>query len=400
MIFSVRAFDTYGKKIRLTVNARDPQELAAYLSHCRLEPLVIKETTAVKALFLQKDKLSPSELVEILESLHLVIKSGIPLSTGLQELTEDTDNPAVKSILNRVSFRLSSGDSFSSACASCGGAFGETVLSLIRIGEETGRLDRTLKDASAHVQRMTDLKSGIRQALIYPAFAFFSLLAALVFWLVYVMPQMADTFRVFEAELPPVTVAVLGISDFLGVYGMFLLLLLTAPAVLMLYIRKIDSAFRLRTDRIILKLPVAGSIVFMFNLAFFSEYIRLMTGAGLPLYRALSVMGNSFGNMVFSNAVKGIMESVNGGASFSASMAKEKLFPPLLVRMVNIGEQTGHLTEQLETAAEHYLEKAERTAKNISKVLEPAVIGFVGLFMLIIFIALLSPVFSLISGIK
>lgn len=400
MIFSVRAFDSYGKKIRLTVNARDPQELTAYLSHCRLEPLAIKETSFPETFFLRKDKLSPSELVEILESLYLVIKSGIPLSSGLQELTEDTDSPAVRNILNRISFRISSGDSFSSACESCGGAFGETVLSLIRIGEETGRLDSTLKDASSHVQRMTDLKSGIRQALVYTAFSFFSLLAALIFWLVYVMPQMADTFRVFEAELPPVTIAVLRISGFLGVYGIPLLTVLAAAAVLVVYIRKIDSSFRLKTDSAMLKLPVAGNIVFMFNLAFFAEYIRLMTGAGLPLYRALSVMEDSFRNTVFSKAVKGIMESVSCGASFSASMAKEKLFPPFLVRMVNIGEQTGHLTEQLETAAEHYLERAERTAKNISKVLEPAVIGFVGLFMLIIFIALLSPVFSLISGIK
>ncbi|QAR32732.1 type II secretion system F family protein [Geovibrio thiophilus] len=400
MIFSVRAFNSAGKKLRLTLEASGSQELSAYLAHCGLEPITVKEASNISRRFRRKDRISPAELTEILESLHLVIKSGIPLTMGLKELTEDTDSPAVESILNRVSFRTASGDSFSKACESCGSAFGETVLSLVRIGEETGRLDKTLKDASNHVQRITDLKAGIRQALMYPAFAFFSLLGALLFWIVYVMPQMAETFRVFEAELPPVTMGIIGVSGFLGSYGLFILMVSCASAVLFSYFRRSDAGFRLKTDKLILKIPVAGSLVHLFNLAFFAEYIRLMTGSGLPLYRSLSVMENSFSSTVFTRAVKGIRESVSGGESFSVSMAKQKLFPPLLVRMVSIGEQTGHLTEQLETAAEHYLDKAERTAKTVSKVLEPAVIGFVGIFMLIIFIGLLSPVFSLISGIK
>ncbi|MGE4496467.1 MAG: type II secretion system F family protein [Deferribacterales bacterium] len=400
MIFSVYAFDPAGKKQRLTVEASDAQELTAYLAHCGLEPLKISEASFLTRLFRRKHRVSPAELTEILESLHLVIKSGIPLSTGLRELTGDTDNKDVKNILNRISFRTSSGDSFSGACESCGGVFGETVLSLIRIGEETGRLDKTLKDASSHVQRVTNLKAGIRQALMYPAFAFVALMSALLFWIIYVMPQMADTFRVFETELPPVTLGILRVSEFLGGYGQLILVFAAAVCLLFVYLRRTDIGFRLKTDRALLRIPVAGNLAFLFNIAFFAEYIRLMTGSGLPLYRSLTVMEESFTNRVFTNAVKGIMTAVSRGESFSSAMAGQKLFPPLMVRMVSIGEQTGHLTEQLASAAEHYLEKAERTAKTVSKVLEPAVIGFIGIFMLIIFIGLLSPVFSLISGIK
>lgn len=400
MIFNVLAFNKKGKKIKTVMEAADVEELNAYLSFCELELISFKTATFTNKLFTKQKRVTPLEKIEVLESLHLVIKSGIPLSSGLKEIVEDTDNPAVKDVLNRISFKTSRGESFSNAVSSCGGLFGETIQSLIKIGEQTGTLDITLKDAGNHIKQTSDLRAEIKQAMLYPAFAFFSLLFALMFWLIYVMPEMAKTFQAFDANLPALTIAVLNISGFLKSYGLALLFISISLTALFFYLRKTDGNFKFKTDELSLKLPIIGKLLTLFNLAFFAEYIRLMTSSGLPLYNSLVVMENSFTNTAFRHAVTNIKEDVGRGKSFSESISAHDIFPSLLVRMVNIGEQTGHLSEQLSTASEHYFSKAERMAKNMSKVLEPVIIGFVGTFMLIIFIGLLSPIFSLISGIN
>jgi type II secretory pathway component PulF len=396
--YIVKAIDESGKKVRKRITAKNTDELTAFAHYSGLSLVSFRPISKLDNIF--NKKLKSDELVEILESLYLVVKSGIPLNTGLKEIASDSLNCNVSDTLNMIAFRTEEGKSFSKAAESCGNIFGETVLNLMRIGEETGKLEQTLKDASSHVSRIGDLKAKTLQALLYPMLAVVSLLGALIFWLAYVMPKMADTFAVFDLELPLFTRLVMSASYFLQSYFGVVILFITACVVALTYIFKRKPSFKLKADRALLKTPIFGKLLYSYNLAFFSEYLSLMTGAGLPLYKSLTVMENGFTNLVFIQAVRGIKENVEKGESFATAMELQEIFPPLLVRMAKVGEKTGHLTEQLSTAAEHYFTKTDRSARNLSKVLEPAIIGFVGLFMLIIFIGLLSPVFSLIGSVN
>jgi type II secretory pathway component PulF len=164
------------------------------------------------------------------------------------------------------------------------------------------------------------------------------------------------------------------------------------------FLRRTNMKYRFITDKILTKLPIFGNIVRNFNYAFIAEYIRLMISAGLPLYMALSIMEDSLNNLVYKRSIENSRELISVGKSFSAALAEQKMYPNIILRMVSIGEQTGNLDSQLENVANFYYYKVDYIATNISKMIEPLIIGFIGIFMLVIMIGLMGPIFSLITN--
>ncbi|WP_022850769.1 type II secretion system F family protein [Limisalsivibrio acetivorans] len=398
--FEIKAVDKGGKKITKTIEVENEEELVPYLEHAGLNVISIHRAPFYAKYTRSRGRIKTQEVIEVLENLHLVIRSGLPTVTGLQDLAKDAENPAMKEILTDLSFRVQMGMNFSKAMEKYKKTFGEVVINLIKIGEETGKLDETLHDAVEHLKKLEDLKAKAKQALIYPSFAFVALSGALIFWLVFVMPKMMDAFSAFDIELPFITRAIMALSVFTQKYIVLITVLLIGAVILINVLRKTSKDFKLITDQITLRLPVFGVIITNFNFAFFAEYVRLMIAAGLPLYQALSLMEGSQKNLVYKSASERIREDMSIGSSFSDALSKQDLYPSLIIRMVNIGEQTGHLEEQLDNVAKYYYQKVDHIAANISKLIEPLIIGFVGGFMLIIFIGLLGPIFNLITGLS
>ncbi len=327
------------------------------------------------------------------------MKAGLPINTALSELAMDADNPQLRSILEDVAHRVQTGMSFSKALSKYSKYFSEITVSLVRIGEETGQLDNTLKDAADHLKRITDLVSKTKSAMIYPSFAFVAMIGTMIFWLVVVMPKMIKAFESFQIELPPddkihhgYVKLPAGVSD--TAYSGICCDLFS----LMVFLRRTNEKYRYITDKILTKLPIFGQIVRNFNFAFIAEYIRLMISAGLPLYMALSIMEESLKNMVYRRSIENSRELISMGKSFSAALGEQKMYPNIILRMINIGEQTGNLDTQLDNVAQYYYYKVDYIATNISKMIEPLIIGFIGIFMLIIMLGLMGPIFSLISN--
>ncbi len=400
--YLIEAVDQEGKKQKKILSVTDESEIFPLLEFSGLIPLKIKRLPDYyRYLNIKKYiyRIKKQEIIEVLENLHLIVKSGLPINTGLMDLAEDAENPSLKDMLFDMAFKIQAGETLSQAAESYKDIFSDVVISLFKIGEETGSLDKTLRDAAEHLKKIEDLKAKTKQALIYPAFAFFSVLGAMIFWLVYVLPKIIDAFKDFNIELPATTVFIMKTSDFLRSYGIFLIFIFFVFFVFLQILRKKNENIRIKTDYLILKIPVIGIIIEHFNYAFFAEYVRLMIQAGLPLYQALNIMENAIKNYLFKIAIRNSRNEIELGKSFSESLKKENVFSPLIIRMIAIGEQTGALDEQLNYISNYYYNKVEYISQNIAKMIEPIIIGIVGGFMLIVMLGFIGPIYDLISQI-
>ncbi len=402
-LYLIEALNREGKKERKIVEIDVEEEIFRFLEFSGLIPLKIKKVPSFyRYLNIKKYlyRIKKQEIIETLENLHIVVKSGIPVTNGLIDIAQDTENPALKEMLTDIAYRLQMGYTLSRAFEHYQETFSPVVVSLIKIGEETGSLDKTLKDASEHLKKIEDIKSKTKQALIYPTFAFVSVFGALIFWLVYVLPKIIDAFKDFNVQLPAMTVFIMYVSEFTRKYIILIIFFVLISFFLIAFLRKKSEKFRYETDKILLKLPVFGIITTNFNYAFFAEYIRLMLVSGVPLYQALNIMESSVKNMVFKTAIKNAREKIERGKSFSDSLKEEGIFSPIIIRMISIGEQAGRLDEQLNYISNYYYNKVDYLSQNIAKMIEPIVIGIVGGFMLIIMLGLVGPIYDLIAEVS
>jgi len=397
-VYRIRLLDSDGKVKSKIVEVENDADINGYVSSLGSNVIGVAKLPSYTRFLNRKKKITTGEIVEVIDNLHMIVKSGLPVNSGLMDLAADSENPAMADMLNDLSYRVQTGMTFSRAMAKYEKVFTGMVVNLVRIGEETGQLDNTLKNAAEHLKKMSDLRTKTKSALIYPSFAFVAMIGVMVFWLVVVMPKMIEAFKSFNIELPPTTRFIMWLSGFMENYILLLVLAVIGIVILNGVLRKNSVEYRFATDRIITRLPVFGIIVKNYNYAFIAEYIRLMISAGLPLYSALNIMEESLPNLVYKRSIASAREMIASGRSFSAALAEQKMYPKIITRMVGIGEQTGNLDNQLGNVAEYYYYKVDTIANNISKMIEPIVIGVVGLFMLVIMIGLMGPIFTLISS--
>jgi type II secretory pathway component PulF len=397
-VYRIRLLDSSGRVKSKIVEVENDADINGYVSSLGSNVIGVAKLPSYTRFLNRKKKIQTNEVVEVIDNLHMIVKSGLPVNSGLMDLAADSENPAMADMLNDLSYRVQTGMTFSRAMAKYENVFTGMVVNLVRIGEETGQLDNTLKNAAEHLKKMSDLRTKTKSALIYPSFAFVAMIGVMVFWLVVVMPKMIEAFKSFNIELPPTTRFIMWLSGFMESYFLLLILAVIGIVVLNGVMRKNSEEYRFATDRIITRLPVFGLIVKNYNYAFIAEYIRLMISAGLPLYSALNIMEESLPNLVYKRSIASARDMIASGRSFSSALSEQHMYPKIITRMVGIGEQTGNLDNQLGNVAEYYYYKVDTIANNISKMIEPIVIGVVGVFMLVIMIGLMGPIFTLISS--
>ena len=400
MIFLVESLDSTHKRGYLFVEQESMSSLLKYLSTQRITPLSIREIPQMLSFLVPvpKIKIKPEEVIELIESLHLIIKSGLPLHTGLLDLAEDSNSPKFKKMLIGVAEEIHQGKSLSAAFKPYEKAFGVMIINLIHIGEETGQLQVTLERGAQFLKRTLNLKKKAKSALIYPMISLLTVSAAMLTWMIYVLPQMTQLFKEMDVELPAITLFVIALSDFVTNYigymiGGFIILIIAFVVV-----HKKYQKVRFHTDRYILKIPVVKHIVAGFNMAFIAEYLRLALISGIPLFHAMEILQSNIGNEVFQQALKSAYNDVSRGSQLSIAFKKTGLFSPFMIRMMGVGEASGNLDSQLELIAEFYNERVDYYAENIGKLIEPVMLIIVGGFMALIMVALMGPMYDLVGA--
>lgn len=397
--FAYRATDYSGKIIRGNIASETMETASQDVSDKGLYIISIRETAdqfaAFRRFFLGL-KISRTDILEFTGSFSIMLKSGVPIITCLDDLISTTTNNSFKPILVDIRNRLRGGSSVSVALGAQGTFFPDIINTLVAVGEETGRLDESLREATEHLQRLQNLSSAIKKALMYPLFAFTATLGALVFWMLFVIPSLTSTLKSMGVKLPALTLFLINSSSLFQAHWKLLpLALVLVP--LAIFLMGKQPAIRYQMDRILIKLPVLEIIIFNKLLATFAEQFRMLIVAGIPLKRLFDLIIPALGNEYFGANLLKAKENILNGNPISESLERQKILPPLVISKIRIGETSGTLDKQLDFLAKYYTKKLDDATENLGKIIEPLVMTVIGGLFAIIIMGLLLPIYDLVS---
>jgi len=397
--FFVRFIDHQGQNQYTVIETEDYNTLLDNLEQQQHIPLSIIEIPPLLSSLtrFRKIAISQEEIIELMENMHLIIKSGLPLHQGLIDLAEDHSNKDLKNMLFHIANDIHTGKSLSMAFEPYEHIIGSIILNFIRIGEETAQLQSTLQSSASFLQRIVTLKKKAKSALIYPLFAFFAVMGVMLIWIIYVLPQMTELFQDMDIPLPTSTLLIMDISDYLSAYIIYLLAGFIVSIVIFKILNKKFQKMRLYTNYAILKIPIVKHVISGFNIAFISEYMHLALISGIPFQETLHTLKENVNNEVFKESLASVLEKVKSGNQLSSAFAQENLFTPFMLRMMRVGESSGTLESQFEHISDYYYKKVDYYADNIGKFIEPVVLIIVGGFMAFIMVGLMGPMYDLIE---
>jgi general secretion pathway protein F/type IV pilus assembly protein PilC len=350
--------------------------------------------------FRLRRRLSRSLQAEFLHNLSMMITSGMPLVTALEESAGSCENPNIESDIGEIISNIQGGASFSDAAEKYKHIFAKTVIHLIRMGEETGKLAQTLKDASEHLKRIQTIVSDTKQSLLYPSFVFIFLGIGMLFWFYYVVPKIITLFKEMDVALPALTVFLLQVSRFVQTYIFGILLGIIPCILLIVFAHKKNVWFRKSTDALLLKIPVFSSISSASTLAFITEYFSLLINVGIDIMRSMEILQDSIKSEVYKEKLEEVRSNLARGEGIADSFKQVPLFPSFVVRMINVGEQSGTLPQQLAYIAEDYRNKLSILVATIGKMIEPLVLVVAGVMFAIIVGGLFLPIYDLVGSIS
>jgi len=344
--------------------------------------------------------ISRLDLAEFFRNLALLLRGGVPLRDGLEDLTTSAERSTLSQVFIRIQSKLEEGMLFSEGLEQEAKYIPRIILPLVAIGEETGQLDKTLKDAATHLEKIQEIISSTRRALIYPSFVLTAMFGAFIFWMVYVLPQLLELFASMGlTELPLATRILIGSVHYFDIFWPVIPISLGSIVFFYLLSRKNERLHYL-WDSLLNYIPILGNILRSSQLAFFFEYTSLLTGGGIHIVRSLELMKESVGNRVLKKSIGMITIDIVAGESMSTAIAQLNFFEPFVLRMVRVGEQTGNMPEQFKILAGYYMDRVNKMVEAMSKTLEPFIIGVAGLVFMVIAMGLLGPVYNLVSAIQ
>jgi len=389
-----------------TSEATDPHQLANLLRRQGLV-LISAEKTALEEKagrfnlnnLLQKiGRISLVEKMVFSRHLSIMIKAGLSLNQALRALAEQTKNQRFKKIIGRVEEDLRHGQPFSDCLAKEPKVFNELFVSMVRVGETSGNLDKVLKLLAEQMRKDHALISRVRGAMMYPAVVITAMIGIGVLMMIMVVPKLTEVFTEFDMELPLSTQMIIGLSNFLENHLLLGFIILIGLIVLLRFGLKNKKVKRV-LDKIYLHLPILGNLVQKVNSARFARTLSSLVDSGVAIVNALEIVAGTLGNIHFKEALINSSEQVQKGKELSQALSSYKnLYPPMVVQMIQVGEQTGSLSDILKNLADFYEEEIDNTTKNLSSIIEPIIMIVIGAAVGFFAVSMIQPMYSMMGG--
>ncbi len=343
---------------------------------------------------------SLAEKINFIENLAIMLKAGISISRAMQILVKQTKNVKLQNILTDVYTQVQQGKGLSEALSKYPNIFSNIFFSMIKVGEISGGLDKSLEYLSIQLKREADLKSKVRGAMIYPSVIVFAMVIIGVFMGIFVLPKLTSVFKQFSGNLPPTTQAVMFISDFMSGHSVLVVLGLVGLVVGVVAIHRTYSGKR-AFDIFFLHFMLINDIIKKINLARFSRILSSLLKSGIPIVQAMDVAADSLDNIPYRELVSKSGQDVKVGKSLTESLGKdETLFPVLVLQMIQVGEESGTVQEILEQLAAHYESDVDTILTNLSSIIEPLLLLFIGGVVGVLAMALIAPIYSISQNIQ
>jgi type IV pilus assembly protein PilC len=338
--------------------------------------------------------LKSKQIMIMTRQLATLIDAGLPLLRSLNVLIAQLKPCKLRDVLREVASDIQSGSTFAEALAKHPKAFDRLYVNMVRAGEVGGMLETVLNRLAVFMERRQALKRKVRGALIYPIAVVCIASCIVGFLLTYVVPVFADVFKDFGGDLPAPTKFLIAAGDFMR-YQYWLVLLVVNSTIISIKMLLKNSAVKHVTDRVILKIPLIGDLVTKVAVARFGRTLGTLITSGVPILQALKITKETIGNEVIQNAIQKVHDSIKEGDTIAAPLDESKVFPPMVVNMIDVGEETGSLDAMLMKVADIYDAEVEASVEAMLAMLEPLIIICLGGVVGFIVISLYLPIFML-----
>lgn len=405
--FSYIATNAQNKSITGTIEAADKSAVIAALTRQELRAVSVKEKLSSQGVFTFGDflgagKVKSDDLVMFTRQLSAMVSAGVPLLRALNSLEEHTESVALKKILAVIIRDVQDGAPLADTLAKFPNTFSDVYVNMVRAGEAAGILDEILKRLARQQEKNATIRKKVKSAMTYPMVLIGITIIAFFGLMLFVIPQIGKILTDLggaDAELPPLTQAMLGISSIMTNYWFIVFPIFIGGIVLFMRYLKTPKG-KGQLHRTVLKIPGIKSIVTKIAVARFARTFSALMGAGVAVLEALDVTARAVGNIVYEKALTDAAEAVKNGATLSSVIEKNPLFPAIVAQMLAVGEETGQTDTVLVKVADFYEEEVDVAIDGISAIIEPVMIVIMGSMVGLIAASVMMPIAGLAQNIK
>jgi type IV pilus assembly protein PilC len=389
-VFEWEGRDRNGKQVRGETRAAGENQVMASLRRQGVSPTKIK-----KRRMRAGQKIKPKDIAIFTRQLATMMKAGVPLLQAFDIVGRGNANATVTKLLNDIRTDVETGTSLSSAFRKYPLYFDNLYCNLVEAGEAAGILESLLDRLATYMEKTEGIKSKIKSALMYPISVVVVAFVVVAVIMIFVIPAFKDVFSSFGADLPAPTLFVIGMSEIFVKWWWLIFGSIGGGLYFFLQAWKRSEKVQVFMDRVMLKLPVFGDLVYKSVIARWTRTLATMFAAGVPLVEALDSVGGASGNSVYASATMRIQQEVSTGTSLTAAMTNTNVFPSMVLQMCAIGEESGSIDHMLGKAADFYEAEVDDMVAGLSSLMEPIIIVFLGSLIGGIVVAMYLPIFKL-----
>lgn len=394
--FEYKAISEGGVEVTKTLEAPSQNAVAERLEKLGYLPIKIKETekSSGQSLFGDKKRIKQDHVIVFTRQLVTLLKAGVPLLSCLEVLVEQTESEALKEVIQKLYVDIESGISFSEALNRHPKVFSNLYINTIKAGEMGGALDEVLERMTQLMEHDQETRSRIKAAMRYPVIVVVSLVVAFFTLMMLVVPKFIDLFQQLHVDLPLPTRILIGMYNLLAHYWYFLIA--AVAALLFAFFKYIKTETgEYRWDYFKIVMPVFGDLNLKTAMSRFTRMFETLNSSGLPILQTLDIVAKTVGNQVVAREIDKASVGIIQGQGLGSPLGRGKIFPPMVIRMITIGEQSGSLDDMLLNISKHYDKEIEYAVKNLTSMIEPILTVAMGVIVLFLALAIFLPMWDL-----
>jgi len=393
--FSYRAVDLEGEMQAGKIDAANAIDLELRLKRMGMD--LINFESVKKSALTAARRIARKEIITFCFHMDQLLRAGVPIIDALTDLRDTVENPAFRQIVGSILEDIEGGLRLSEAMANHPQAFDTVFIALIRTGEQTGQLPEVLTQLTENLKWQDELASQVKKAMTYPIFAGIVILGVVFALMIFLVPQLAITMKALTPNPPKATLALIAVSAFMQKYWYLCLGIPIVSAAGLFILAKTNESVRYKIDALMLKLPIMGPLTEKIILARFSTYFALMYKSGLGVLDCIHISEKIVGNRVLEAGLQRVGRDINDGTAITQAFQNVRMFPPLVLRMLKVGESTGGLDTALLNVSYFYNREVKETMSKLQELIQPVLTVVLGGIMIGILVTIFLPMYDVVA---
>ena len=387
---------------KITTGSLESENRDSVINHLKQSGSTVLEVSEQKAIIQTQlnslfSKVSFNDVVDVTRQLAIMLNSGLTIVESLDILKKQTAKPALLNLIVKIESDVKAGSSFSATLENHRDIFSNLYISLVKAGEASGQLDKGLMKLAINLEHQRTFRAKLKSAMIYPVMVIVAMIGVFFIMMSFVLPKLLSVYKEFNVELPGSTKFLMTVSDIFNKFWPIILVLMIASVVGLIKFYKSRAGHQI-FDAIFLRLPLFARIIKIGALVNATRTLAILIEAGVSILDGLEIITETTSNVIYQNALHSVRNKIEKGLSFGMALEQAKIFPPILVQMVTVGEKTGHLDTTLGHLADYFESESEIAIKSLTTMIEPSILIVLGLSVGFVVISIITPIFKLTSS--